>query len=149
MKPITFNRKQLYKEVWETPVSKLSESYGISFSQLKKVCNELNIPTPDSGYWTKIRMGKSVKIKPLPNSEKETFSLIPGSDKQIELHEKLPEGYKPITVSTQLRSLHPLVEKTYDYLNSRGQVSRVTSIPHLSPLAFPTPGSLVFPRQGH
>lgn len=78
---------------------------------LKKVCNELNIPTPDSGYWTKIRMGKSVKIKPLPNSEKEPFSLIPGSDKQIELHEKLPEGYKPITVSTQLRSLHPLVEK--------------------------------------
>jgi hypothetical protein len=121
MKTITFQREQLYKEVWETPVSKLSEFYGISFSQLKRVCNELNIPTPDSGYWTKVRMGKSVKIKPLPNSEKETFSLIPGSDKQIELHEKLPEGYKTISVSTQLRSLHPLVERTYDYLNDRGK----------------------------
>lgn len=121
MKPITFNREQLYKEVWETPVSKLSESYGISFSQLKKVCKELNIPTPDAGYWTKVRMGKSVKIRPLPNSENEDYSIIPGSDKQIKLHEKLPEGYKPITVSNQLRSLHPLVERTYDYLNSRGK----------------------------
>jgi len=121
MKPITFNREQLYKEVWETPVSKLSESYGISFSQLKKVCNELNIPTPDSGYWTKVRMGKSVKIKPLPNSEKDSCSIISGSDKQIKLHEKLPKGYRPITVSSQLRSLHPLVERTSDYLNDRGK----------------------------
>jgi len=121
MKPITFNREQLYKEVWETPVSKLSESYGISFSQLKKACKELEIPTPDAGYWTKVRLGKSVKIKPLPNSEKDTYSIIPGSDKQIELHEKLPEGYKTISVSSQLRSLHPLVERTYDYLNSRGK----------------------------
>ena len=121
MKPITFNRKQLYKEVWETPVSKLSESYGISFSQIKKVCDELNIPTPDAGYWTKVRMGKSVSIKPLPNFGKEAYSIIPGSDKQIELHEKLPEGYKTISVSSQLRSLHPLVERTYDYLNSRGK----------------------------
>jgi hypothetical protein len=27
-------------------------------------------------------------------------------------------------------------------------LSRVTSIPHLSPLVFPTPGPIVFPRQG-
>lgn len=121
MKTITFHREQLYKEVWETPVSKLSESYEISFSQLKKVCKDLNIPTPDPGHWTKVRMGKTVKIKPLPDSEKETYSMISGSDKQIELHEKLPEGYKTISVSTQLRSLHPLVERTYDYLNNRGK----------------------------
>lgn len=129
MKPITFNREQLYKEVWETPLSKLSESYGISFSQLKKACKELSIPTPDAGYWTKVRMGKSVKIKPLPNSEKDSYSIISGSDKQLKLHEKLPEGYRPITVSSQLRSLHPLVEKTYDYLNNRrrGRNNRLRS----------------------
>jgi len=66
-------------------------------------------------------MGKSVNIKPLPNFEKEAYSIIPGSDKQIKLHKKLPEGYKPISVSSQLRSLHPLVERTYEYLNSRGK----------------------------
>src|SRR5690625_1320661 len=31
---------------------------------------------------------------------------------------------------------------------SYSNVSRVTSIPHLSPLVFPTPGPIVFPRQG-
>jgi len=42
----------------------------------------------------------------------------------------------------------------YDPFGGRGMmafssVSRVTSIPHLSPLVFPTPGPVVFPRQGH
>ena len=36
MKTITFHREQLYKEVWETTWRKMMDSYGNSFSQLKK-----------------------------------------------------------------------------------------------------------------
>ena len=37
----------------------------------------------------------------------------------------------------------------YEEAKQLAGVSRVTSIPHLSPLVFPTPGPIVFPRQGH
>ena len=33
---------------------------------LRKYCNRLNIPTPSSGYWSKLQFGKPVEIPPLP-----------------------------------------------------------------------------------
>jgi len=38
-------RKQLYKQVWFKPMSKLAKDYGISDVGLKKICKKLNVPT--------------------------------------------------------------------------------------------------------
>ena len=89
MESITFDRKKLYEAVWATPLSKLSESYGVTIHQLKKICTELDVPTPRPGYWTKLRFGKTVKKVSLPDSDKSTLEFVPGSDKQIELNDKL------------------------------------------------------------
>ncbi|MEX0684370.1 MAG: hypothetical protein WD098_00080 [Balneolales bacterium] len=116
MKTITFDREQFYDEIWSTPLSKLSESYGITFQQLKNICVELDIPTPGSGYWTKIRMGKTVEWSKLPPSDKTVLNYSPDSAPKNDLHKRLPEGYEPIKISNHLRSLHPLVQRTYDHL---------------------------------
>jgi len=58
-------RDELYRQVWETPMSRLAEKYGISGNGLKKICKRLHVPCPPRGYWAKLAAGKRVKPAPL------------------------------------------------------------------------------------
>jgi len=60
-----YDRQQLLDDVWSTPVSRLTECYGLSDAGLKKLCSRLQIETPPRGYWAKLRAGKKVPSKPL------------------------------------------------------------------------------------
>jgi hypothetical protein len=62
----TWNRDQLYAEVWEQPLVRVAPKYGISAVALGKVCDKLQIPLPGRGYWTKKEFGKPVEHLPLP-----------------------------------------------------------------------------------
>jgi hypothetical protein len=62
----TWNREELYKEIWEQPMLKLAPKYGISNVMLAKVCRKLRIPVPGRGYWARQQSGQSVSRKPLP-----------------------------------------------------------------------------------
>jgi len=62
----TWDREQLYFEIWETPLIKLAVKYGISAVALGKVARKLQIPLPGRGYWTKRDFGKPVERVPLP-----------------------------------------------------------------------------------
>jgi hypothetical protein len=62
----TWNREDLYAEIWEQPLVKLAPKYGISAVALGKVCRKLQIPLPGRGYWVKKEFGKPVKRLPLP-----------------------------------------------------------------------------------
>jgi len=102
-------------------MNELAKIYGINVYQLTKVCDKLEIPRPESGYWSKLRYGKKVKQKPLGNSDIKEYTLkldivSPGS-----LNKILPKGYKPIVVKDQLRNPHPLVNHTYKYLKERSK----------------------------
>lgn len=59
-------REELYKLIWKEPVTKVAEKMGVPAPILRKFCNRLNIPTPSSGYWSKLHFGKQVEIPPLP-----------------------------------------------------------------------------------
>lgn len=59
-------REELYKMIWEEPVTKVAEKMGVPALILRKFCKHLNIPTPSSGYWSKLQFGKPVEIPPLP-----------------------------------------------------------------------------------
>lgn len=61
----TWSRVELYKEVWDQPLFKLSRKYGISDVRLGKVCRKLKIPHPGRGYWAKRKAGKPVARLPL------------------------------------------------------------------------------------
>lgn len=55
---IRMDRAEVFERVWETPVSKLAEAWGLSGRGLKKNCERLKIPTPPRGYWPKKRAGR-------------------------------------------------------------------------------------------
>jgi hypothetical protein len=64
----TWNREELYAEVWERPQIKVAAKYGISAVMLGKVCRKLQIPLPGRGYWAKKEFGKPVERIPLPEA---------------------------------------------------------------------------------
>ena len=63
------DREELYRRVWETPVSRLAMEFDISDVGLAKACRKHAIPLPPVGYWTKLRHGKVVPKPKLPERD--------------------------------------------------------------------------------
>ena len=63
---IKFEREALYQQVWKTPISRLSNEFGLSDVGLAKICRKLNVPRPPLGYWAKRQFGKQPKVPSLP-----------------------------------------------------------------------------------
>ncbi|ABE31170.1 hypothetical protein DR64_3953 [Paraburkholderia xenovorans LB400] len=61
-----FDREQLYEDVWSTPMKHLGTKYGLSGSDIRRVCNDLQIPVPEQGHWTRVEMGYAIERPPLP-----------------------------------------------------------------------------------
>lgn len=61
-----YERNTLYEEVWQEPMRDVAKRYGISDVMLKKVCKQLDVPTPPRGYWAKVQAGQSLQKDPLP-----------------------------------------------------------------------------------
>lgn len=72
MSKVTLSREELYRLVWETPMSRLATQYGISGNGLAKICDRLKIPYPPRGYWARKAAGQSVITFRLPPADKET-----------------------------------------------------------------------------
>ena len=63
-----FTRKELYDLVWSESLLNLSRKFDISDNGLRKICIKMNIPLPQAGHWNKLKAGKSVFIRKLPES---------------------------------------------------------------------------------
>ncbi len=66
MTGVRVSREELYRQVWQSPMSKLAGKYGITGNGLAKICDRLRIPYPPRGYWAKKAAGHSVQKMPLP-----------------------------------------------------------------------------------
>lgn len=73
---VTITREELFRQVWETPMSRLAERYGISGNGLAKICDRLAVPYPPRGYWAKKTAGKHVAQYRLPPPEPDTPASI-------------------------------------------------------------------------
>lgn len=113
----TITRKELYEEVWSTPVSKLAPKYNLSDVGFAKLCRRCNIPLPPRGYWAKLEAGQKIERTPLPSSEVDrdiTFHVpVP---EEIAMKEKtrieaqqLEAQVPEINLADTLRGCHPLV----------------------------------------
>ena len=65
MKKLTITRKDLYDLIWSRPMSFLIKEYGVTYAEIRKTCNDMKIPIPLNGHWSKIQFGKSVEIEKL------------------------------------------------------------------------------------
>src|SRR5438445_1680723 len=66
-----YDREELYRKVWEQPLLKVGEEYGVSAVALRKACRKLSVPVPGRGHWAKLAHGhEGVKKPPLPKRDK-------------------------------------------------------------------------------
>ena len=68
-------REELYTQVWEMPVIKLSKEYNLSGHEFRKWCDKLKVPLPKGGYWSKKRFGHQLEkeiLKDMPPEFEET-----------------------------------------------------------------------------
>lgn len=111
----TWNREELYAEIWEKPLVKVAAKYNISAVALGKVCKKLQIPLPGRGHWTKKEFGKTVEQTPLPvatnlpvvRKMKEAY-LNARKDAHIPVDESDPEL---IRIANLRKTLVPVNEK--------------------------------------
>lgn len=96
---IELTRKQLYDEIWSISVKGFSDKYDIPYSQLMKQLKEANIPTPSSGYWTKLEFGKNAEKTPLSGSETDLIKLTKKETQTIKEEKPLKTVKKPATKS--------------------------------------------------
>lgn len=61
----TITRKQLYDLIWSKPLTKVQLELGLTYAQIRSICNEQKIPIPGSGFWIKKEYGKPLTILPL------------------------------------------------------------------------------------
>lgn len=66
-----YDREELYRKVWEQPLLKVAEEYGVSAVALGKTCRKLSVPVPGRGHWAKLAFGHdSIEKPPLPKLDK-------------------------------------------------------------------------------
>ena len=58
-------REELYRKVWEKPISEAAKEERIADATLRNRCKKLEVPIPDRGYWTNLKAGKQVYKKEL------------------------------------------------------------------------------------
>ena len=46
-------RSQLFDQIWQEPMGKVAETYGLTGNGLAKICDRLNIPRPSRTHWTR------------------------------------------------------------------------------------------------
>jgi hypothetical protein len=70
--PQKISRQELYEKIWATPIVKLGKELGYSYLEMVQLCEKLNIPRPDGGYWYRRQHGGSEKRVALPTAHPNT-----------------------------------------------------------------------------
>ncbi len=102
------SREDLYRRVWETPLTKLAKEFDISDVGLAKACRKHNIPTPPVGHWAKVAHGKPVTKPALPKSDPSEVVLNPTDHRVDPLRPKDAGPVIPIPAVTLSRDIAEL-----------------------------------------
>jgi hypothetical protein len=80
---ITLTREEIYRMVWDMPMTEIAKKYTISDVGFRKLCIRLKVPFPKAGYWSKIKAGHQV--------EQATLTKIKNDGVTVTLDERPPE----------------------------------------------------------
>lgn len=125
----TIKRSELYQQVWQEPMSKLAQTYGLSDVGLAKICRKHNIPRPPRGYWAKKQHGQKPRQPALPTADLDVEIelrdpddvaahrvVLPAGLELLIAAEKQPE--QRIRVAGSLHGAHALVRRANQELAS-------------------------------
>ncbi|WP_420131713.1 hypothetical protein [Rhodopseudomonas sp.] len=117
--PRRVSREELFKLVWQKPLIRLAEEFGISGNGLAKICDRMDVPYPPRGYWAKKEAGKPVvafRLPPRKDGILQTTDIYPTPPKPV----RPPEAERSAAVATakvealaipkDLETLHPRVK---------------------------------------
>ncbi len=79
----TITRKQLYDLIWSKPLTKVQLEVGLTYNQIKNICNEKKIPIPGSGFWIKKEYGKPLTILPLVETQTSKMKFACQNEKKV------------------------------------------------------------------
>lgn len=129
-----YDREELYQKVWEQPLLKVAEEYGVSSVALGKTCRKLSVPVPGRGHWAKLAHGHAgAKKPPLPKLEKvPVIYRYPverkpqnvtdqGDPEFVAIDNLLSSGALNPSVIDPGAPLHPLIRRTASLLRSRNR----------------------------
>jgi hypothetical protein len=136
MKKDKIDRKELYELVWDVPLTKLAEEFGIGVDILRKKCHRNEIPLPPMGYWSKLKYGKKVNKTPLSDLGQNESTITISNDIQINVddytipfvdrlnyikREIQSSENLPLTIPKSLKNPHKIVQRTKDYYQNLNQ----------------------------
>jgi len=119
------SRLELYKLLWQQTKSSIAAHYGVKLRVINIATEEMNIPSPPQGYWTKTARGSKYDIPPLPDTNKPTkavFSFLPY------LHINQDSPPKSARLATK-NNLHSVTEKNIQYFKKFREWERGMVLP--------------------
>ena len=131
--PLQYDREELYQKVWEQPMLRVAEQYGVSSVALGKACRKLSVPVPGRGHWAKLAHGKAGVRKPaLPTLDRVpvVYRSARAPQKQVFPDQNDPEfvAIDQLLLSGSLNppldstaQPHALIRHTATQLRSRGR----------------------------
>lgn len=104
-----YDREELYQKVWDQPLLKVAEEYGVSAVALGKTCRKLSVPVPGRGHWAKLAHGKEgTKKPPLPKVDNvPVIFRSPAAPKKPTISEQDDPEFAAISQLLSSGSLNP------------------------------------------
>lgn len=119
---VTISREELYRQVWQEPMTKVAPRYGLSDVGLAKVCRKYDIPRPPVGHWAKLGFGHHVEQTPLPELDDESLQEIHFFREQffgVATQPTVPvRDAITVEVAARLSNPHALVSQSKDILSA-------------------------------
>ena len=134
---ITFQRDQLYDEIWSVPILQLAKQYGLSDVGLAKICTKMKIPRPPRGYWAKRSYGQPTTkpiLRPAPADtpteitvDRDTKQLAKANDKRrVQKPDMMTERQCVRRLKIALRDIE-IARRTRHYLEAMRQLPNATA----------------------
>lgn len=115
MPQVSLTRAELYELVWAAPLKKVAAQFGLAGARLAQICDAHHVPRPDQGHWTRLELGKPVRVHPLlapPAGVSETISIPskpPSANRKEAAPPRSTEAASKLQVAERLVRPHPLV----------------------------------------
>ncbi len=113
----SISRTELFEALWQQPMNKLAEQWGISRKEILLICEQYDVPRPPNGYWAQLNWGTAPERPQLPpldaidrielESFRKQFAKPVPNRESKEVISKAPEKEPPTSNAEPLEVIVP------------------------------------------